>query len=351
MNQNTEKLINSLYENNALEKSGLLKLLDHYTDNDTRELLAEKARLTREKIYGNKIFIRGLIEFTNYCKNDCYYCGIRKSNKNAIRYRLTEDEILSCCEDGYKAGFRTFVLQGGEDPYYTDEKIVKIIKRIKEEYNDCAVTLSIGEKPFESYKAFKEAGADRYLLRHESADYEHYSKIHPENMTAQTRQKSLYDLKKLGFQVGAGFMVGSPFQTAENIADDLLFMKKLSPEMSGIGPFIPHHDTKFKDYKAGSLELTLFLLSVLRLLLPRLLLASTTALATISPKGRELGMLAGANIVMPNLSPAGIREKYAIYDNKLSTGFESFEAVEELKKEMEKIGLNVVTDRGDYKND
>lgn len=308
------------------------------------------ARAVADSVYGNQIFIRGLIEFTNYCKNDCLYCGIRKSNSNAKRYRLSEEDILSCCETGYKLGFRTFVLQGGEDGFYTDEKLVHIISRIKELYPDCALTLSIGEKSRESYQAYYDAGADRYLLRHETANAAHYAKLHPASLSAANRQQCLWDLKDIGYQVGTGFMVGSPYQTAEHLAEDLLFIKKLNPHMIGIGPFIPHHDTPFADEKAGTLELTLFMLGLLRLMLPKVLLPATTALGTIHPKGRELGIQAGANVVMPNLSPVSVRKDYSLYDNKICTGDEAAECRFCLERRMQSIGYNIVTSRGDSLN-
>lgn len=310
--------------------------------------LAKKAGKLRDKIYGKRVFVRGLIEFTNYCRNDCYYCGIRRSNKNACRYRLTEEEILSCCEAGYALGFRTFVLQGGEDPYYTRDRMVSILTSIKKQFPECAVTLSIGEKEPEDYVAYREAGAERYLLRHETANEAHYRKLHPPELTCRRRKECLKTLKSLGFQTGAGFMVGSPGQTTDNLIDDLQFLEELQPEMVGIGPFIPHHDTPFWDQTAGELELTLYLLSLVRLLLPKVLLPATTALGTISQGGREAGILAGANVVMPNLSPETVREKYLLYDNKICTGKEAAECLDDLKISMSAIGYEVVVDRGDH---
>ena len=338
----TDKLIKT----GSLDRDEIISLLENRTP-EIRRTLAEKASAVAKEIYGNKVFVRGLIEFTNYCKNDCYYCGIRCGNRNADRYRLNREEIVECASSGYDLGFRTIVLQGGEDPYYKDDMIVDIIKAIKKDHPDVAVTLSIGEKSYESYKAFFDAGADRYLLRHETADFDHYSKLHPDNLSAENRQQCLYDLKKIGFQTGAGFMVGSPYQTYENIADDLLFLKKLDPAMIGIGPFIPHKDTIFADEKAGDLELTLLLLSMIRLMLPTVLLPATTALGTIDPRGREMGILAGANVVMPNLSPVGVRKKYSLYDNKICTGEEAAECMNCLKNRIERIGYEIVTDRGD----
>ncbi len=341
-----QDIIHKLCDTGDLNREEIITLLEN-RNSEIQSELAKRATQTAQEYYGNKVYVRGLIEFTNYCRNDCYYCGIRCGNKNAERYRLSKEEIVECASYGYGLGFRTIVLQGGEDMFYTDDMMVDIIKSIKKEHPDCAVTLSIGEKSYESYKAFFDAGADRYLLRHETADFDHYRKLHPENLSAENRQQCLYNLKKIGFQTGAGFMVGSPYQTVDNIADDLVFLKKLDPEMIGIGPFIPHKDTVFADEKAGDLNLTLFLLSVIRLMLPTVLLPATTALGTIDPRGRELGILAGANVVMPNLSPVGVRKKYALYDNKICTGEEAAECMNCLKNRISSIGYEIVTDRGD----
>lgn len=315
------------------------------TDAYARELACQ----VRQEQYGDQIYIRGLIEFTNYCRNDCYYCGIRRSNQKAQRYRLDMEDILACCAAGYELGFRTFVLQGGEDGYFTTEKMVTLIRRIKKEYPDCALTLSVGEKTPETYQAYREAGTDRYLLRHETADEEHYKRLHPPELSGVHRRECLKTLKKLGFQTGAGFMVGSPYQTTENLVKDFLFLKELNPHMVGIGPFISHKDTPFHGEKNGTLEDTLFYLAILRLMLPKVLLPATTALGTIHPRGRELGILSGANVVMPNLSPPSVRKKYMLYDDKICTGEEAAEGLEDLKKRMEQIGCQIVTDRGDYK--
>ena len=325
------------------ELAELLKT-DKY-DNELRELADKK----RREIYGTDVYIRGLIEFTNYCKNDCYYCGIRCSNKNAQRYRLTKEDILSCCDEGYRLGFRTFVMQGGEDPHFTDEILCVIVSQIKERYPDCAVTLSIGERSRESYQAFFDAGADRFLLRHETANNEHYRKLHPENLDPENRKRCLFDLKEIGYQVGSGIMVGSPYQTAENIVEDIRFLQKLSPDMLGIGPFITHRDTPFKDKPNGSVELTLRILSILRLLFPYALIPSTTALGTIHPQGRELGLKAGANVVMPNLSPVKTRKLYELYENKICTGEEAAQCIECLKARVRSAGYEIVTDRGDVR--
>lgn len=341
--------IQKLKEGQNLSKEEWIFLIEHRSPSLT-EYLFEQARELRQQYFGKDIYIRGLIEFTNYCKNDCFYCGIRKSNTTATRYRLTKEEILSCCQKGYVLGFRTFVLQGGEDGYFSDARLCDIVSSIKNAYPDCAITLSVGEKSYESYQALFEAGADRYLLRHETFDAAHYRKLHPSVLTAEARQQCLWNLKEIGYQVGTGFMVGSPYQTSEHLADDLLFIKKLNPQMIGIGPFISHHATPFKEQNSGSLELTLFILGLLRVMLPKALLPATTALGTISPNGRELGILAGANVIMPNLSPLGIRKNYLLYDNKICTGDEAAESIAHLKKSMKQIGYQIVVSRGDSLN-
>lgn len=343
-----KKLIDRLHATGSLDREQWIQLLSERSE-ETDQYARDLGNKVRQQIYGNDIYVRGLVEFTNYCKNDCYYCGIRRSNKNAQRYRLTEEDILLCCQQGYELGFRTFVLQGGEDGYYTDERLLSIIHKIKAEYPDCALTLSIGEKSEESYRDYREAGVDRYLLRHETADEKHYGKLHPSSMSCEHRKNCLRTLKKLGFQTGAGFMVGAPYQRVENLADDFLFLKELNPEMVGIGPFIPHQDTPFHGEKSGTLEDTLFYLALLRLMLPHVLLPATTALGTIHPKGREMGVLSGANVVMPNLSPVSVRKKYMLYDGKICTGDEAAECRHCISRRMEQIGCQIVSDRGDYK--
>ena len=298
------ELIEKLCENENLSYDEYLFLIQNRLI--CSEYLFKNATEVREKNYGKDIYIRGLIEFTNYCKNDCFYCGIRRSNKNAERYRLDKNEILDCADLGYKLGFRTFVLQGGEDNYFTDEIMCDIVRSIKSKYSDCAITLSLGERSFESYRLLKEAGADRYLLRHETATKAHYEKLHPKEMSFENRLDCLKNLKSLGYQIGAGFMVGSPYQTEENLVNELLFLKELRPHMVGIGPFISHKDTPFKDKPSGTVNLTLFMLGLIRLTLPKVLLPATTALGTIDPLGREKGIKAGANVLMPNLSPVGV---------------------------------------------
>lgn len=340
------KLIEKLERDHTLSEEEFAALIDGRTD-EIANTLFEKAAALRHRYYSNDVYIRGLIEFTNYCKNDCYYCGIRRSNTKAQRYRLSKEEILSCCAEGYELDYRTFVLQGGEDPWYSPEKIEDLVRSIKQRHPDCAVTLSVGEHSRETYERWKRAGADRYLLRHETADTCHYKKLHPPEQTLENRMRCLNDLKALGYQVGCGFMVGSPGQTSLTLAKDLRFISEFKPDMVGIGPFIPQHATPFKDVKQGDLKLTLYLLAIIRLILPSVLLPSTTALGTIHPEGRELGILAGANVCMPNLSPVSVRKKYALYDNKICTGDEAAQSRNELAARMEKIGYRVVVSRGD----
>ena len=345
-----KSLIDKLAAQHILSHEELVTLITQRTP-EIDEYLFAKARAVREKYYGKEVYLRGLIEFTNYCRNDCYYCGIRKSNIHASRYRLTKEEILSCCENGYGLGFRTFVLQGGEDGTYSDAQMVDIISAIRTHYPDCAITLSIGERSYETYLSFFEAGANRYLLRHETANSSHYGQLHPAKMSSEERKKALYDLKKIGFQVGSGFMVGSPFQRPEHLAEDLLFLAELKPQMVGIGPFIPHHDTPFAGYPSGSVELTLFILGLLRLLLPASLLPSTTALGTADPDGREKGLLAGANVLMPNLTPIEARSKYILYDNKICTGDDAATCKACLELRVNKTGYRIVQSRGDAKSE
>ncbi len=341
-------IIDELAAEGSITRRQVARLLKEYGAGD-QEYLAQKAREVREAWYGKDVYIRGLIEFTSYCRNDCYYCGLRHSNEKAERYRLSERDILDCCRKGYALGFRTFVLQGGEDPFFDREALSSLISSIKRNHPDCAVTLSFGEHPKEAYKEWFDAGADRYLLRHETANEIHYRFLHPERQKLKDRKKCLWNLKEIGYQVGSGFMVGSPGQDVTCLIDDLEFLEGLQPEMVGIGPFIPHRDTPFADRDPGNCELTLVLLSIIRLMFPRVLLPATTALATISKDGRERGLLAGANVVMPNLSPASVRGKYRLYDNKICTGEEAADAIASLKKRLKDVGFNVVVNRGDFK--
>lgn len=341
----TIEIIHKLYETTNATSEELKQLLScSPVEQEELRVLAEKVR---QKYYGKDVYTRGLIEFSNYCKNNCYYCGIRCGNQNATRYRLTKEEIIACCKEGYALGFRTFVLQGGEDVSYTRDDIAEIVQKIKAAHPDCAVTLSIGEHTYEDYKYWREAGADRYLLRHETADDSHYRQLHPETMSLANRKQCLFWLKELGYQVGSGFMVGSPGQTLDCLVADLQFLKELEPHMIGIGPFISHKDTPFKEEASGTLAQTLLLISILRLMFPYVLLPATTALGTIAPDGREKGILAGANVVMPNLSPVSVRKQYMLYDNKICTGEEAAECRGCLSDRMENIGYRIVTDRGD----
>lgn len=341
-----DKIVDRLYLENNLSDEQLLSLIQ---TNEYDELLFENADKARREHYGDEVYIRGLIEFTNYCKNDCYYCGIRRSNNKNERYRIMEEDILSICENGYNLGFRTFVLQGGEDPYFTDEKICHIVSEIRNKYPDCAITLSIGEKSRNSYQSYFDAGANRYLLRHETACESHYKRLHPEEMKLDNRKRCLFDLKDIGYQVGAGFMVGSPFQKAEDILSDLRFLQELSPDMIGIGPFISHKDTPFAEYRNGSLELTLRLIAILRLLFPYALIPATTSLATIHPKGRELGLKAGANVVMPNLTPREEKKKYLLYDNKVCIGEDLEMCCGCIEQRISDAGYKMVSDIGNVK--
>jgi biotin synthase len=312
-------------------------------------VLQKEADRLRQETYGTDVYIRGLIEFSNYCKNDCFYCGIRRENSKVHRYRLTKEEILTCCQEGYSLGFRTFVLQSGENPYYTDELLCQIISDIRKNYPDCAITLSIGEKSRQSYQSYFDAGANRYLLRHETASESHYQKLHPNSLSLTNRKQCLWNLKEIGYQVGSGFMVGSPYQTTENLIADLRFLQELQPDMIGIGPFIPHADTPFRNFPRGDLALTLRLLSILRILFPKALIPATTALGTIHPQGRELGLKAGGNVVMPNLSPVQVRKLYELYDDKICTGEEAAQCRGCLERRVESAGYQIVTDIGNVK--
>lgn len=347
----TKKLL-SIIERLQKEHSLSLSEYEYLIENrceEAAQLLSSSADAVRKKIYGNSVFIRGLIEISNICKNDCLYCGIRKSNLNCERYRLTEKQILECADEGYALGFRTFVLQGGEDGYFTDEVLCRIVRKIKAAYPNCAVTLSLGERSHDSYQHLFDAGADRYLLRHETADKLHYNRLHPENMSFENRMQCLQTLRGIGYQTGCGFMVGSPYQTAAMLAEDLKFIETFLPDMCGIGPFIPHRDTPFAAYASGTVELTCYLLSIIRLIHPSVLLPATTALGTIDPLGREKGIRAGANVVMPNLSPKAVRKKYELYNDKICTGEESAQCLQCLKRRMLSVGCEIVTDRGDIK--
>ena len=344
------ELILALSRNRTLSHGEWVQLIGTF-DSDDRAFAAELARDITLSRFGNKIFFRGIIEFSNYCKNDCLYCGIRKSNRCASRYRLSKEDILASCADGYKAGFRTFVLQGGEDPYFTDEVMSGIIREIRETYPDCAITLSLGERSRESCQRLFDSGADRYLLRHETADSAHYAMLHPKELSWENRMQCLQDLKEIGYQTGCGMMVGAPYQTPEHLAKDMEFMGTFRPHMIGTGPFLPHKDTPFGAMPAGNVETTLLLLSLCRIMFPDVLLPATTALGTADGEGRKKGVLAGANVIMPNLSPARVRKKYMLYDGKAITGDDAAESLSTLQKHMSEIGYELSVSRGDYKGE
>ena len=346
---NKKQLIDNIRLSRDLSRDDLSLLLTT-DDREVVEYLRDSAREVGDNVYGKRIFMRGLIELTSYCKNDCFYCGLRRSNRTAVRYRLADEEIYECCEIGYRLGFRTFVMQGGEDGWFDDKRMCRIVSTIRGRYTDCAITLSLGERSRESYQALYDAGANRYLLRHETASPEHYAQLHPSEMSWQNRMDCLHNLKEIGYQVGCGFMVGSPFQTVDTLYADLQFIRLFQPHMVGIGPFISAHDTPFAGQPNGKVETTLRLLSIIRLLHPHVLLPATTALGTLHPKGREMGILHGANVVMPNLSPRQHRKDYAIYDNKICTGDESAECRACMEQRMRKIGYETVVDRGDFKS-
>jgi biotin synthase len=337
----------NLRKGEILNNSRILELI-RTTDKQEMKALQDHARSVANENFGKQIYFRGLIEFTNICKNNCYYCGIRKDNKKVERYRLTESQILECCEIGYKLGYRTYVLQGGEDPYFTDEILVPIIRKIRQGYPECAITISLGERGRKSFERLFEAGADRYLLRHETANDAHYRKLHPPAMKLSERKQCLYDLKAIGYQVGAGFMVGTPWQTPENLCEDLEFLNELKPQMIGIGPFIPQADTPFGHCEKGSADLTLKMVAMTRILFPKVLLPSTTALGTVLPNGRELGLHAGANVLMPNLSPKDVRKKYLLYDDKICMGDEAAECRFCIERKVLGHGFQPDFSRGDY---
>lgn len=340
-------LIDELRTEHILRREEFTVLIENYKDVALSEYVFSAASKIRDEIFGEKIYVRGLIEFSNYCRNNCYYCGIRAANKAADRYRLSLEEIAECAREGYELGYRSFVLQSGEDPGYSDDDICGIVSRIRQEHPDCAVTLSIGEKSRESYRRYFEAGADRYLLRHETAGAEHYRKLHPQELTVDNRMRCLSDLKDIGYQVGCGFMVGSPYQTAECLADDMIFLSRFKPHMVGIGPFVPSSGTLFKNMPQGSVEQTLFMIALIRIMLPKANIPATTALGTLDPMGREKGIGAGANVLMPNLSPVAVRKKYMLYDNKICTGEESAQCRNCLEKRVEATGHVLAVERGD----
>lgn len=341
-----QNLIDRLFQGERLTRAAFQALV-RCEDQDALELLFQRAKERTEEVFGNHVYIRGLVEISSYCKQDCFYCGLRCSNQKAQRYRLSPDEILATCEKGYEMGFRTFVLQGGEDDYYTDEAMCELIREICLSCPGSAVTLSLGEKRKQSYEAFRKAGASRYLLRHETATAEHFSRLHPPGQRLETRMEALATLKDLGFQVGAGFMVGAPFQTPEHMAENLYFLQEFRPHMVGIGPFIPHQDTPFGKYPAGDSSQTVKMIAITRGILPGALIPATTALATLSKDARMRALQGGANVVMPNLSPNEVRVKYNLYNNKLSTGTESAQMLVALREELERYGRKMDLSRGD----
>ena len=341
------EIIEKLNRERALSFDEWVRIFDSW-DADDLGYAMDMAREIAVSRFGKKIYFRGIIEFTNVCRNNCYYCGIRAGNSNCVRYRLDEEDLLKCCADGYAHGFRTFVLQGGEDPYYTQDVMCGIVRRISEEYPDCAVTMSIGELDRDYYQALYDAGARRYLLRHETADAAHYALLHPASMRLESRMRCLKDLKEIGFQTGCGIMIGSPHQNARYLAEDMMFMEDFKPEMIGLGPFIPHKDTPFKDEAAGSVEKTLMVIALCRIMLHDALIPSTTALGTVEAEGRQKGVLAGCNVVMPNLSPMEVRKKYMLYDGKVGTDMSAEAGISALRAQMEEIGYEVVVARGDF---
>lgn len=342
-----QEILKTILRSQAPSRGELAYFIEHMDDGSRTQLREASGRL-RDEIFGRRVYFRGLIEFTNYCACNCFYCGLRKDNRNAARYRLSLKQILDCCETGHALGYRSFVLQGGEDPYFTDARMVKLVGAIRASFPDCAITISIGERSCESYRKIFDAGANRCLLRHETADPEHYNKLHPAEQSLATRLRCLRDLKEIGYQVGAGFMVGSPLQTSENLAGDLLFLYDFKPHMIGIGPFLPHHETPFASFAAGSLQTSVDMLAVTRLLVPRALLPATTALGSLSECGREMGLEAGANVVMPNLSPSDVRKLYSIYDNKKSAGEEAAESLGLIKEQLTAAGFEPDMSRGDW---
>lgn len=341
------ELLRKLEEERGLSRAEWETLIAGNTE-EIRAQAARRARAAADERFGKKVYYRGIVEFTNHCRNDCYYCGIRRSNADLRRYRLTEEEILSCCREGHSLGVRTFVLQGGEDPHFTDERLLELMGAVRREFPDCAVTLSLGERSRESYQRLYDAGANRYLLRHETANEAHYGKLHPPEQSFRNRMECLRILREIGYQTGCGMMVGSPYQTVGTLAEDMLFMQEFRPEMIGMGPFLPHHATPFRDEPAGSGELTLYLLSLCRLMLPDVLLPATTALETLMPRGHEMGVLAGCNVIMPNLSPASDKKEYLLYDNK-PTDSTAAQSIRALREKLAGIGYELTVGRGDYR--
>ena len=342
-----KRLIDQLRDNHQLSPDGYWTLLTMHHPDDVEYLMLQ-AREVAQRQFGKSIYLRGLIELTNVCRNDCLYCGIRRGNTHVTRYTLTREQVIESCAQGYRIGFRTFVLQGGEWGEERSAWIAEIISEIRQRWRDCAITLSLGEHPRDTYALWRNARADRYLLRHETHNERHYSLLHPQGMTIGHRLQCLDWLKELDYQVGTGIMVGSPFQSLKSLVEDIQYLIEFKPHMIGIGPFIPQHDTPFARFPAGSVEMTARLYAILRLALPHALIPSTTAMATLSPTGRLHGILAGANVVMPNLSPIDNREKYALYDNKAALGAESAQGIQLLSDELATIGYKIDWSRGDH---
>ncbi len=338
--------IDRLFEQGSLPREGYRDLLA-CSDPLVQDYLHSKAQEVAQRTFGNRVYLRGLIEVTSYCRNNCYYCGLRASNRDAERYRLTEEQILECCREGYSLGLRTFVLQGGEDPTMDSDFIESVVRKIADEFPACAITLSLGERSREEYARFFAAGASRYLLRHETFNAAHYGQLHPAAMSQSNRFEALKALNDVGYQVGTGVMVGSPYQTLDHLVEDILFIEEFKPHMIGIGPFISHHQTPFATQPNGDVDLTLRLLSIFRLINPLALIPSTTALATLDSKGHQRGIRAGANVIMPNLSPAAVRAKYAIYDNKVAFGSEAAQGISNLGQQLSAVGYEVSFERGD----
>ena len=343
------ELVEHLARCHKLDATALGQLLrSAVAEDDVLQLLRDTAVRTARQQFGLGVYVRGLIELSSFCRCDCLYCGLRRSNRTAERYRLTSEEVMECCREGYALGFRTFVLQGGEDGTHTDAWLSELIGKMRTTYPDVAITLSLGERSEESYRILKEAGANRYLLRHEAANDELYASLHPSSRGLEHRLDCLRALKRCGYQTGMGMMIGVKGQTIDHIVEDLLLIERMQPEMVGIGPFLPHRATPLGEEPAGELRLTLATIAIVRLMLPHALLPSTTALATLTPRGRLEGILSGANVVMPNLSPSSVRAKYAIYENKASWGKEAAEGIAALNSELETIGYHIDFSRGDY---
>ena len=307
-------IIQKAKETHELSRDEIIALLK---DDSINEELFKAADEVRKKYLGDEVHLRGLIEFTNICKRNCMYCGLRRDNKSLNRYRLSHEEIIDFAKKAVSYGYKTLVLQGGEDDYYTVERLVPIVKDLKA--LGVALTLSIGERPFEEYEALKKAGADRFLLRIETTDKELYEKLDP-GMSHENRIQCLKNLRKLGYEVGSGCLVGLPGQKIESLADDILFFKELDVDMNGIGPFIPNEDTPLKDAEGGQFELALKVMAIVRLLLPDINIPATTAMETLNKQGRVIALQCGANVVMPNVTEGEYRKLYALYPGKICTG-------------------------------